>query len=230
MKKLATRILLLVSLLLLPACKPASTKILFIGNSFTYYNGGLNNQLEQMDDSTSAAAVVFGGYTLADHWEAGQAWDSIRKGGWDYVVLQEQSQRPVLDPNGFLNSVRDFDVMIHAAGAETILLETWERPDSIQQGVTTENLSEAYRNTAELLDIKVAPAGQAFALARRERPDLVLYTDDGHPTVYGTYLTACVIYGTIFEKSPVGVTYADKSIPDDVRDFLQKTAAEALGY
>ena len=107
---------------------------------------------------------------------------------------------------------------------------TWERPDSISYGVTTANLAAAYNAIGTELGAKVAPAGLAFALSLRERPDLLLYSQDGHPTVYGTYLAACVLYGTIFGRSPVGNPYSDPSITAEMRAYLQHIAAESLGY
>jgi hypothetical protein len=161
--------------------------------------------------------------------DAGDASQSTRQGGWDYVVLQEQSQTPVVDPLKFFEAVRDFDVQVRASGAQTLLLMTWEGPDSVLYGVTTANLAAAYQKVGAELGILVAPAGSAFAESLRERPDLVLYSPDGHPTLYGTYLAACVLYGTLFGQTPVGNPYSDKSISPEIRDFLQRMAART-GY
>jgi hypothetical protein len=47
--------------------------------------------------------------------------------------------------------------------------------------------------------------------------------------MYGTYLAACVVYGVIFEQSPVGNPYADESIPPELRAYFQSIAAASLG-
>ena len=104
---------------------------------------------------------------------------------------------------------------------------TWERPDSVQYGVTTQSLATSYYAAGNRFGVKVAPVGLAFALALQERPELALYASDGHPTVRGTYLAACVFYATLFGKSPVGITYAPSGIPAQDRDFLQKVAAQS---
>ena len=222
---------LCLALLFLASCSSSkSTNILFIGNSYTYINGGINKQLQGLAPTSASSLIAVGGYTLADHWKAGDALQKIQQGGWDYVVLQEQSQTPILDPERFFNAVRDFDVAVRASGAHTLLLMTWERPDSVNAGVTTENLAAAYQKVGSELDIPVAPAGLAFARSLRERPDLVLTSQDGHPTMYGTYLAACVLYGTIFGKSPAGNPYSNSSISPEIRDFLQRIAAQSLGY
>ena len=223
-------IICLVLLFLASCSSPTTTHILFIGNSYTYINGGIDKQLTGLALGSASSVIAVGGYTLSDHWKAGEALQKIRQRGWNYVVLQEQSQTPILDPEKFFNAVRDFDVAVRASGAHTILLMTWERPDSVSAGVTTDNLAAAYLRVGSELDIPVAPAGLTFARSLRERPDLILYSQDGHPTLYGTYLAACVLYGTIFGKTPVGNPYSDKSISPEVRDFLQKIAAQSLGY
>ena len=217
--------------LFLVACgSPISTHILFIGNSYTFISGGIDKQLKGLAPESVTSVIAVGGYTLRDHLNAGNAFQSIRQGKWDYVVLQEQSQTPVIDLVKFFDAVRDFDVEVRASGAHTILLMTWERPDSVIYGVTTDNLAAAYNDVGSELDIPVAPAGLAFAQSLRERPDLILYSQDGHPTLYGTYLAACVLFGTIFGQTPVGNPYSDRNIGSEIRDFLQRIAAQSLGY
>ena len=46
----------------------------------------------------------------------------------------------------------------------------------------------------------------------------------------GTYLGACVPYATIFDKSPVGLSYVPSGLSGDDRGFLQQLAAETMGY
>ena len=206
------------------------TRILFIGNSYTSYNGGIDKRLEALSPSIETARVAAAGYTLEDHWNDGKALRRIREGGWDFVVLQEQSQTPVSDRESFYGFSRQFDAEIQAAGAKTVLLMTWERPDSVGFGFTTASLASAYDSVGAKLGALVAPAGLAFAQSLSERPDLILYGEDGHPTTYGTYLAACVIYGTISRETPVGNPYSGKGINAETSAYLQQIAAEALGF
>ena len=219
------------AMLVLTSCSGQSvTRILFIGNSYTFINDGIDAHLVKLKSSVRPERVVGGGYTLQKHWETGTALRNIRSGGWAYVVLQEQSQTPVFDPAKFRQFVREFDREIKLKGAKTVLLMTWERPDSVKSGVTTANLAAAARAAGAELGIKVAPVGLAFEQSLRERPDLALYVADGHPTLYGTFLASCVLFGTIFDRSPVGITQADTRIPPDLRDYFERVAARTLGY
>jgi hypothetical protein len=216
------------ALLLLAAGHSRAAAILFIGNSFTWYNNGLDKELEALAPGTVTARVVAGGYTLEQHWNEGKALQKLRERKWDYVVLQEQSQTPVFDARKYHDYARRFDEEIRRSGARTILLMTWERPDSVKQGVTTANLAASVNALGSRLGVKIAPAGLAFARSLQRRPGLPLTVEDGHPTVAGSYLAACVLYGTLFGRSAEGIVYADRGIAADIRDHLQRVAAEYL--
>ena len=207
-----------------------SSRVLFLGNSFTDYNGGLDQALKGLDPSIAAERIARGGYTLADHWNGGQAVSRIHAQKWNYVVLQDQSQEPVTAPQNFDIYAGKFANEIVQSGAQPVLFMTWERPDSVQYGVTTQALANSYYAVGNRYNMKVAPVGLAFARALRERPGLALYMQDGHPIVQGTYLAACVFYATLFAKSPVGIRFALSGISNEERDFLQKVAAESTGY
>jgi hypothetical protein len=206
----------------------AAARILFIGNSYTFINGGIPAQLRALDPTAVTETVAVGGYTLQDHWYANRAVGEIQKGGWTYVVLQEQSQTAVTGQQQFDRYVRMFDYEIRAAGAKTVLLMTWQRPDSLAYGVTTAGEAAAYNQIGSAVGARVAPAGLAFARSLGQRPDLALNIQDGHPTMAGTYLAACVLYGTLFHRSPVGIDAG--AIGGKDRTFLQHMAAATLGY
>jgi hypothetical protein len=207
-----------------------SSRVLFIGNSFTDYNGGVDQALKGLDPTIAAERLAPGGYTLADHWNSGQAVSRIHAEKWNYVVLQDQSQEPVTAPGQFSEYAGRLANEIVQSGAQPVLFMTWERPDSLQYGVTTQALANSYYAVGNRYNMKVAPVGLAFARALREKPGLTLYVQDGHPTVQGTYLAACVFYAILFGKSPVGISFALPGISNDERDFLQKVAAESTGY
>ena len=49
-----------------------------------------------------------------------------------------------------------------------------------------------------------------------------------HPSLRGTYLVACLFWGAINERSPLGLLFAPPLIPDDEVVYLQNIAARAL--
>ncbi|KXK15533.1 MAG: hypothetical protein UZ14_CFX002000554 [Chloroflexi bacterium OLB14] len=203
-------------------------RVLFIGNSFTAYNGGLDKLLTGLAPNTFASGITSGGYTLQQHWESADTLAQIQSGDWDIVILQEQSQNSIINYYNFFEYAKKLNAEIEKSGAETIIFMTWERPDSIQYNVTTQALYKAYTALGQQLNVKVAPVGLAFANALKERPDLKLYVEDGHPTLAGSYLASCVFYEIIYGESPVGNSFDAELSSEDIF-FLQNIAAKTLG-
>lgn len=226
-------ILIVLLAYLMSACASSSApdlpqkKILFIGNSFTDFNNGLDNHLAGLAPNSQTARVSPGGYTLQDHWEDPYTMGSVRTGSWDVVVIQDQSQNPVTNYENFMDYAKKMVGEVRTAGGEPILFMTWERPDSVQYGVTTDALYKAYTTAGQELKVRVAPVGWAFFASLRERPDIQLNIEDGHPTPEGTYLAACIFYGVIYGQSPVDNPYGG-DISEENRIFLQQMAARVL--
>src|SRR5688500_5153026 len=109
--------------------KPSrAIKLLFIGNSFTQRNNlpGLFAELAAARGlSVTHELISVGGALLRTHWNAGKAGEAIATGGYDFVVLQEQSTLPVKNANRMADNVRLFDETIKRAGSKTVLYMTW---------------------------------------------------------------------------------------------------------
>lgn len=181
-----------------------SVRVLFIGNSYTYYNE-LPSMLSTLASSESslpqvfAEAVVVGGATLERHWEEGTATEAIRGGDWDFVVLQEQSLRPVNDPERMFEFARKFATEIRSAGADPVLFLTWARDGRPEMQVL---LDRSYLTLGRELGAQVVPAGPAWEIALELSPEIPLHMDDGsHPTPTGTYLAACVFFGVLVDET-----------------------------
>ena len=65
-----------------------------------------------------------------------------------------------------------------------------------------------------------------------ERPDLdMIHKNKIYPSSQGTYLAVAVLYATIFEKSPVGISYTFKAwggVTEEEAAFLQRIAWETV--
>ncbi|HIG18008.1 MAG TPA: SGNH/GDSL hydrolase family protein, partial [Candidatus Handelsmanbacteria bacterium] len=112
---------------------PDHAKILFVGNSFTMRNDlpALWAGLAATDGGGGTLleweVVAAGGASLRQHLNKGTAGLLLAEGGWDLVVLQEQSTLPVKNPKRTQENIRDFHGLIEEAGARTILYMTWAR-------------------------------------------------------------------------------------------------------
>jgi hypothetical protein len=208
-------------------------RVLFIGNSYTFYNGGVDAVVAAMaragGRTIDTASVAVGDKSLEWHWQNGDARAAIARGGWDYVVLQELSTRPVANPELMTEFARKFDADIKAAGAKTVLFGTWGRYNEPE---TQRDINRAYEKLAAELGARLARVGPAFERVLEDRPSIRLHADDrSHPSGAGTYLAAAVFYATLTSDSPEGLpstltTASGKAITLDPADAkaLQRAA------
>ena len=200
--------------------------VLFIGNSFTARNDlpGIVAQLAaSAGERLEHRLISVGGASLRTHWNKGGARRAIESGGYDAVVLQEQSTLPVKNAGRMLENVRLFGPVIREHGARTVLYMTWARKHAPQ---SQKVIADAYLKAAKDIGAAVIPAGKAWArvLKRANPPPPTLHDRDGsHPTVAGTYLAACCAYAALFGGSPIG-QWAPPEIARDEAAMLQRAA------
>lgn len=206
-------------------------KVLFVGNSFTYYNNSLHNHYrglyrelyQPVAGATRARIMTISGGYLPEHSAGLPA--MLLSEDWDVVVLQGHSRGPISpeSSHAFREAAKKFSGLIRDSGAEPVFFMTWAYSDEPDM---TALLNEAYTSIGAELDAEVVPVGLAFARASEERPDISLRTADRrHPTLAGTYLAACTFIAALHRRSPVGVQY-DAGLGDEVAVFLQSVAWE----
>ena len=197
-------------------------KLLFIGNSFTYYNdlpGTLVALSEARNDKPKLIVdqATVGGATLESLWNAGSPADQIRSNDWDIVILQERRARPVdrTGPDGFggeygrdryyVPYAKKFDRVIRDRGAITMLYMTWKVP--VLTDTTQEMWTDSIDALAKEIKAEVSPAGLAVEKVFKKKPNFKFFADQypGHPTPAGTYLIACCFYAAMYGKTPVGL-------------------------
>ena len=189
-----------------------STRILFIGNSYTS-----RNQLPRLVADLAAAvepprhvvveSIVAGGASLRRHWNAGIAQQALTTAEWHYVVLQEQSTLPLKSPARYHENVRLFAAEIAKRGAETVLYLTWSRQQLPQ---TQARITAAVEAIGAEVKARVVPVGSAWHLAMQEHPGIAFYAADGsHPSAAGSYLAACTFFVTLFGQPPAGWAVSD---------------------
>lgn len=203
-------------------------RILLVGNSHTYYNGGVNTHLEALIDNVhpqwnvSVGAATAGGYTLEDHFNDPNTLNAISTGDWDLVILQEQSSRPMQDPDLFYQYAGQLNDLINQSGALTGFYMTWAWRNNPEMYVP---IRDAYYYIGAYLDALVAPAGVAFYNASLIHDAPNLYdTDNYHPSMFGTYLVACTMLAEIWNLNPVGNSYRPAGIDEDTALLLQQIA------
>lgn len=214
------------------SAQPLAERVLFVGNSHTGRNGGLDWLIEKFVAAEEAPrpfdgeAMTEGGVTLEYHWQNG-ARQAIREGGYDTVVLQGYlpgAATQTAEP--FLEHARLLHEEAAGSGAETVFFMTW--PRGFNDWSDLGDVMDAHRTLESGLGTSVAPAAYAFELAEAERPDLQLIgADRVHATWAGAYLAAATVYATLFDRSPEGLPF-DFGVEAEDAAFLQRIAWQAL--
>lgn len=215
-----------------PTLPAGKTRILFIGNSLTYFNDlpGMVTALARLagDTLVATSTVAFPDFALEDHWAEGTARRSLQQGKWEFVVMQQgPSSLPENQVNLATWSAR-FAPLIRSAGATPVLYMVWP---TINRSGDFPGVRTSYRNAAAGVQGIFAPAGDAWVAAFEENAAADLYSSDGlHPTPSGTYVAALVILSRVrgIEPEQLPLTVPGAAAPAAFVGALQRAARVAL--
>lgn len=228
------------------APKATPQRVLFVGNSYFYYNASLHfhaRRIALAADPAWAKPFIYKSSTIA---AAPLAHHNIEhlitpgnlgvKDPFDMVILQGNSTAAMSEraSGAFRQKAVEFNEAITGRGAMTALYMTpaHVKPSKWAGRSDMMRKTEAmYVDVGNEIGALVIPVGLAFEEAYRRRPDIVLHQpyDGSHPTLLGTYLGACVVYASLYGRSPVGNTY-DFHGQIDKQDaaFLQQVAEDTV--
>jgi hypothetical protein len=226
-----------------------SFDVLFIGNSYTYYNNlpeMISNIANDLGDTVNYDQNTPGGTSLYAHSQNQTTINKINQQNWDFVVLQDQSQRPSLSPSYVAASVYPYATQLvnlinsNYICSEPVFYMTWGRKYGDQTNCQSyppvctflgmqERLRDSYLTMGLDNNASVSPVGIAFKNSISLDSTIDLYTsDNSHPSIYGSYLAACTFYSTIFKKSSVGCSYKPNAINQSDALFLQQVASSTV--
>ena len=205
---------------------PLPTRFLFIGNSYSYSNGGIDQMFRNVSQSTDenleieVESITGGGLTLQNHFENETTQATILNGNWDVVILQEQSQLPIFDTATFLTYASKLDSLIDLSGAQTTFFMTWAREYDQAQ---IAGLSSAYLEAGALLDANVIPVGQLFNYVYEDNSEIELYVSDGsHPSLHGTYLASLCFYQSLFHDNAENIQFVPAGVTVIEAEYLKE--------
>ena len=227
-----------------------STRVLFIGNSYTSVNDlpSLVSQIysaagETLDYTMSAP----GGSTFQQHCSASLPY--IQQGGWDYVVLQEQSQLPSFPINQFMQESYPYAqelcslIRQYNPDAKIVFYMTWGRKNGDPQNGQYYPPLNTYEGMDSLLHARyllmaqdnescVSPVGAVWHQIRDQYPDLELYQSDGsHPSYFGSYVAACSFYTSFTGRNPLDISWngtLDGNIADIAKNAVKRVVYDSL--
>lgn len=223
--------------------------ILYVGNSFMYYNNSLHNMTSRIARESANPGAAQHRATSLTISGSGIDWHDLesylRPDGlgrysfvgdnevrfnppgrqYDSVLLMDCSQCPVHPTLAkiFFEYARKHSATARAKGVEPMFLMTWAYADKPDM---TQGLADAYTEAGRQNNAHVVPAGLAFAASMTKRPDVNLYVSDKrHPSLAGSYLAAATMVASIWNVTPVGSKFT-AGLPADVARHLQEVAWE----
>ena len=218
--------------------------VLFVGNSYLYYNDSLHNHFKAMADekypgyegSVNVKSSTIGGSRLKhhnlDHLLKPKAISSINK--FELVVLQGGSGEGLSkkDRKAFAKIAKEHIKRIKANGSEAALymIHAYVEPHQDFDPNLIRVIEKMYVTVGNKNKNLVIPVGLAFENAYEQQPDITLHHLDGtHPALLGTYLAACTVFASVFNESPVGLNYDYNGLvnPSD-KLFLQEIAESTV--
>lgn len=231
-------------------------KVLFLGNSYTYVNNLpllVTGLAGAAGDSMQAEMNTPGGYTLGwepiDHATDPTSLGLIANDTWDFVVLQEQSQIPSIPALRDSCMFPGATVLRDAAKAsdpctQVLFFLTWGRQFGGMQcftpnycsadftgfGHMQDSLSVSYKMIADSLDCPIAPVGEAWRFVINNYGIVLHEGDQSHPNLKGSYLAACVFYGSVYSKPATGNSFTAGLHPDTALILQQAADSIVFGY
>ena len=239
--------LLFCSLLFCYTLVSQSSRVLFLGNSYTYVNN-LPQLVQQCFQSVGDDVIVnmstSGGLTFQQHCTFSLGF--IMSGDYDIVVLQEQSQLPSFPESQFMQDsypyAQQLCDLIHQYNpdAKIYFYMTWGRKNGDAQNCqnfpplcTYEGMDsllyDRYMVMAADNQACVSPVGAVWHYIRDNYPDMELYqSDESHPSYFGSYVAACCFYTSLTGQNPCDIQW-NGTLTNTEAD-IAKLAAKRVVY
>lgn len=234
--------------------EPEIYKILFIGSSYFNYNNLPNifkNLAEAGGKEVFIELATKNGTYLDYHSTNSITEQKINQEKWNYVLLQGVCTNcgypddhhlifPPYQSHPLKPALETLYQKIKANcdSTKVVYCMPWAFEDGtlwLEGGTDTyfDMQQKIYVNTLKFADeigLVIAPVGWAWneILKTKIRELHYLHLSDyNHPSKRGSYLTACVLYATIF-KEALGENYYFAGLPDDEATYFQSVASEIV--
>ena len=222
------------------------TRVLFIGNSYLYYNDSLHNHVKRMASERFSdlanrdlqyKSATIGGARLQHHnieWLLTPGKIGVDR-PFQAVIMQGGSFEPLTADTRkvFIETAKNYAEKVRAVGGKPFLYMThaYVSPHRRAQPGMINLISDTYRHAGQQAKAQVIPVGLAFERSYKQRPDFSLHMafDGTHPNLRGTFLGAYVTFFTLYGDSadPLEYDYFGRLSPEDV-NYLQRVAKETV--
>ena len=239
--------LFLIALSLCFASFAQPCKVLFIGNSYTSVNSLpelISSMFATSGEEFDYVMSAPGGCTFQQHCSVSLPY--IQQGGWDYVVLQEQSQLPSFPEDQFMQESYPYAAELcslirqYNPNAHILFYMTWGRKNGDAQNCSFYPPLCTYEGMDSLLNFRyllmtednhvcVSPVGAVWHFIRDQYPEMELYQSDGsHPSYFGSYVAACSFYTSLTGRNPMDITWNGNL--NETQALVAKNAAKQIVF
>ena len=220
-------------------------RVLYIGNSYLYYNDSLHNHVRRMLEEFYANEIDTSNYKLVTI-SGSRSWHHNidypiehknlgAKKPFQLVIFQGGSGETdtVSEREIFADTAKDVIKTIQKSGAEAALymIHAYVEPHKNANPGMIKDIKKMYIDVGNENNVLVIPVGIAFENAYTAKPDIELHKsfDGSHPSLLGTYLAACVVFASITHQTPLNIkyNYYDQISNTDIA-FLQEVAHKTV--
>ncbi|WP_445712193.1 T9SS type A sorting domain-containing protein [Flavobacterium sp.] len=218
-------------------------KVLFVGNSMTYFNNMPNLFQEIANDkgrNVQAEYYAPGGTGFVNHYVDNNVFNLFENNIWDVVVLQpgtgesagaswpvdttiERGQKLIDSIKKYSPCAKIFLYEIPYGIKATNAIPDYNDYQAIQT-----KIKDSITKIANALEVPFVPAGESARMHLTSQQDLLLHNsyNDVHPNLNGSYLVACSMYAAIYQEEVTisnylgGVSQVNATYFQDIADQI----------
>ena len=221
-----------------------STKVLFIGNSLTYFND-MPYMFGAIADSkgypVSVSMYAPGGSGIVNHYVDPNVYALISNNIWDIIVIQPGTgesagasypvDTTIVRAQMILDSVYYYNPCTKVYLYEIPYGVPSDTSYNVYFGVQ-KMIRDSVSKIADILHLQMIPAGECARAYYSMHQNLLLHGsyNDVHPNVYGSYLTALSCYSGIYQDSASSCSYYSTIEQDTALKFFSIVDTVVLNH
>ena len=221
-------------------------KVYFIGHSL-YSCGNVPSAVQFLSEAASvdrpikAAVFLRGGGTHKNYWETPEVLKRLRQEPWDIVIIAGNVNDMAHPDKVNLEYAQKLDNEAKKRNIRVLEYLAWpwvkvtgDQVDQVfeKRMKAQEAFNQPLVQLAKETGATLVPCGPGLVNAiKKDRKFMAdFHYGDVHVSLLGSYLTACVIFATIYDKSPEGLpsVFHEYKIDKETAHILQVTAWETV--
>jgi len=226
-------------------------RVLFIGNSHTFYNDMPKTfkELAAHDPdgafSIESGMIAVPGATLAQLLKYPEAQTLLTQQKWDYVVLQPQSAWAMTKIRTMSTdqALKEWVRRINGIGAVPVFYMTWIRQPGSDWYTSSMKGADMFKSPQIMYkyiqyytnvlvkkhDLVLVPVGEYWMNMIRKHPEVTVFAPDGlHASPAGSYMVALLFYKMLVNNTLDDITYYPTYMTPEEQETIIQTVSSKL--